>query len=734
MKHFARLLIILALLATVSAGARSAANLDQLALQQTAGANAYIEPPTGQIIIKYYDTANLAGLNAADQPARMNALRAAAGIDLTYFRAMSGDAHVLRLPEALPVAEVQQIAQRLSALPDVEYAEPDRILQLALTPNDPSYSNQWHYTTPYGVNAPAAWDITTGSVNVVVAVIDTGYTDHTDLSGRFVGGYDFISSGQAPIDPNDGNGRDSDAHDPGDWITANQCYAGSPARNSSWHGTHVAGTIGANSNNGVGVAGINWASRILPVRVLGRCGGSTSDIADAIRWAAGLSEAGVPNNAYPAQVINMSLGGSGPCGATTQTAINDAVAAGTTVVVAAGNSNADADGFTPANCNNVVTVAATNRTGNRAYYSNYDADSTPVVELSGPGGETFVATDGVLSTLNTGATVPAGDTYQYYQGTSMATPHVAGVASLVYSLSPSLTPAQVSRILTSTVTAFPGGSTCSTTTCGTGIVNAYNAVNALPRISNLSPGSAVSQTTPISLTVNGANFVNNAKVKWNATNLATVFISSTQIKANVPAGLLSTTGVVSITVNETHATYGSLTTASLPFTVFGGASQFIYLPSVLKNVGEPPPPPPPPGPTPGFWESNTGDEFYVTTDSAYVDNFAIYVSVPGCGNYKITHLTPVAITSDQFSFSGSFYASGTFTSDTVASGTDGLSSFNIPGCGLVTGGPWSWTATWKNSSQPAIVPASIVGPDGIERITTISIQRGIHNTDPAKQP
>ena len=164
---------------------------------------------------------------------------------------------------------------------------------------------------------------------------------------------------------NDGDGRDSNPSDPGDWVAANECFAGSAASNSSWHGTHVAGTIGAASNNGVGVAGINWSSKILPVRVLGKCGGTISDIADGMRWSAGLPVPGVPANANPAKVLNLSLGGSGACDATYQNAINAIVAAGTTVVVSAGNSNANASGFRPANCNGVITVAATNRNGSQ---------------------------------------------------------------------------------------------------------------------------------------------------------------------------------------------------------------------------------------------------------------------------------------------------------------------------------------------------------------------------------
>lgn len=430
--------------------------------------------PTDQIILQYAPGAAHAGPALAGQ---MQVLSAAAGTPLSYFREMSGEAHVLKLPARLPAADVQAIADRLSKLPGVAYAEPDRIMRPALIPNDPQYVNQWHYVAPgagnYGANLPAAWDVVTGTANIRVAVLDTGILfTHPDLIGRTVPGYDFISD--VPT-ANDGGGRDADAADPGDWAEADVCFPGSNPLDSSWHGTHVAGTIGAASNNGQGVTGINWVSPIQPVRVLGSCGGATSDIADAIRWAAGLSVVGVPNNATPARVINLSLGGPGACGATFQNAINAAIGAGAVIVIAAGNSNVDAAFVSPANCSNVVTVAASDRDGQRAFYSNFGS----VVEIAAPGGETNVQdADGVLSTLNLGTTVPLTHTYIAYQGTSMAAPHVAGVASLMLSANPTLSPAQVSSLLQASVTPFPGGSSCTTSTCGAGIVNAAAAVQA----------------------------------------------------------------------------------------------------------------------------------------------------------------------------------------------------------------------------------------------------------------
>ncbi len=439
--------------------------------------------PTRQIILKYRDDAGMIGAQASVET-QMARLSAQAGVALTYFRPMSGDAHVLQLPERLPVREVARIAARLSALPEVEYAEPDYILQPMLVPNDLQYTNQWHYYETYGINLPQAWNITRGVTGTVVAVIDTGHRPHVDLASRIVGGYDFISDAQVA---NDGNGRDADPQDPGDWITAAESasgyFQGCPVSNSSWHGTHVAGTIGAVTNNSQGVAGVNWHARILSVRVLGKCGGTTSDIVDGVRWAAGLAVTGVPANANPAKVLNLSLGGSGSCSAAWQSAINAVNALGRIVVVAAGNSNANASGFTPASCNGVITVGATNRSGVRSSYSNFGS----VVDVSAPGGETFPTTsNGILSTLNSGTTNPGLDNYVYYQGTSMAAPHVAGVASLMVGLNPTLNFTQTETILRNTTKPFGPGHTCiAPTSCGTGIVNAHAALRATPRLAFL---------------------------------------------------------------------------------------------------------------------------------------------------------------------------------------------------------------------------------------------------------
>jgi serine protease len=423
------------------------------------------EDVTDRIIIRYRHTTG--ELFSPAQNEQMRRLSRHAGATLTYLREMSGDAHVIRLPQKLPAAQVERIAKRLADLPEVEYAEPDRIVRHTLTPNDPGYGEQWHYyERTGGINVPAAWDVTTGSDAIVVAILDTGVTDHPDLTRSVPGlGYDFVSEDIS----NDGDGRDSDPRDPGDWCDS---------ENSSWHGTHVAGTIGADSNNGVGVAGVNWTSPLLHVRVLGACGGFTSDIIDGLRWAAGLPVPGVPANAHPARVLNLSLGGRSQCSPAWQSAIDDVTARGAVVVVAAGNENRDAKDYTPAGCDGVITVAATDRNGSRARFSNFGA----AVEISAPGVN-------VLSTWNTGTTTPGAATYAWISGTSMAAPHVSGVVSLMLSRNPSLTPAQVLAILQQTARRFPVGSTCTTSLCGSGIVDAEAAIR--------SAGDAIPTPTPL---------------------------------------------------------------------------------------------------------------------------------------------------------------------------------------------------------------------------------------------
>ena len=437
-------------------------------------------PRLARIIVKFRDP-RLAADAAADRPlsdTRVSQLSARAGRPLAFGRTMSwAGVHLLHLLRKAPQDEVEAIAAAIAQDPDVEWAEPDILMFPHRVPSDPLYAQQWHYMAPGaaagGANLPSAWDRTTGWSGIRIAVLDTGaLLAHPDLAMRFIGGYDFIydwvtgnDNDPPPAAPCFANplaagcdNRDASAADPGDWIspeddagvTFGGWLNGCGIDASSWHGSHVAGTIGAQSDNASGVAGVNWTSRIVPVRVLGKCGGYNSDIADGVVWAAGGTVSGVPDNPLPARVLNLSLGGNGACSATFQNAINAALARDAVVVISAGNENGDAAGASPGNCNGVVTVAAVGRVGQRASYSNYGT----TVEIAAPGGSDG---DRVLSTLNAGMTVPAAMNYVGYNGTSMAAPHVAGVASLLLSLKPSLTPAQVTTILQAQVRPFPSG-------------------------------------------------------------------------------------------------------------------------------------------------------------------------------------------------------------------------------------------------------------------------------------
>ncbi|HWQ95665.1 MAG TPA: S8 family serine peptidase, partial [Gammaproteobacteria bacterium] len=260
---------------------------------------------TEQIIVKLKDPATqwAAVRNEPLNQTIVDQLSRVAGVVLHQVRPMSGGAYVLRLPRKMTVREARAISERLQQDPAVQYAEPVTLMKPQLIPNDPLYPLQWNYYEPAGgINLPAAWDITVGSPGIVVAVTDSGILPHPDLAGRTVPGYDFVSE-DAPgvfLSANDGNGRDSDPTDPGNWVTVSEAaFLGCSPTFSSWHGTHIAGIIGAIGNNGIGVAGVNWNSKILPVRVGGKCGSYTTDTIDGIRWAAGLPVPGAPPNFNP---------------------------------------------------------------------------------------------------------------------------------------------------------------------------------------------------------------------------------------------------------------------------------------------------------------------------------------------------------------------------------------------------------------------------------------------------
>ncbi|MGW7129126.1 S8 family peptidase [Streptomyces bobili] len=487
-----------AALLTAAGTASAAATPDGVSRETAAVPAAQTEAapgtPAERLIVGYKSAAAEASSNQAAE-ADAAAKGKETGEDLDFERRLGTGAALVDLGSGLTGADVADVVAEYRADPQVAYVVPDRLNTAKADPNDTEYAKQWDlYEAAAGMNVPGAWTTATGT-GVTVAVIDTGYVAHTDLAANIVGGYDFIADTAVSVD---GNGRDSNPADPGDYYAANECGSGIPASNSSWHGTHVAGTIAAVTNNSKGIAGIAHGAKISPVRVLGKCGGYDSDIIDAITWASGGTVSGVPANTNVAKVINMSLGGDGACTSATQSAINAAVSRGTTVAVAAGNENDNVANHSPGNCNNVISVAATSRTGAKASYSNYGS----LVDISAPGGQTSTGTaNGILSTLNSGTKTASTESYAYYQGTSMATPHIAGLVALMKSANSSLTPAQVETAIKSNARALPGA--CSGG-CGAGLADAAKTVQAVSGSGGSTGGTTFTSTTAVSIPDNGS--------------------------------------------------------------------------------------------------------------------------------------------------------------------------------------------------------------------------------------
>ncbi len=415
--------------------------------------------PVSDLIVRY---------RSADQRTAARVLEAAGttvGGRLRLGRSVSGGLRVVNLSRPVSGTAAAAIARSLAADASVEFAEPDLRMRaagvsagpVAVRPNDPYLAQQWNLAGPYGIRAPRAWGRATGS-SVVVAVVDTGLTAHPEMQGRTVPGYDMITDSTVA---RDGGGRDANPADPGD-------AAGGAT--SSWHGTHVAGIVAASWNNGRGISGVAPQARIQAVRVLGAGGGMTSDIVDGIAWAAGRPVAGVPANATPARVINLSLAANyASCPESLQSAIDAATDAGATVVVAAGNDGWDARHVAPANCERVITVAASGPTGRPSSYSNFG----PAIDLAAPGGDTTFPSGGILSLVDTGASAPVAPSYARYQGTSMAAPHVAGIAALLTSHRSAITPQQVEQSLKASAWRLPE---CPPNACGAGLLDAARAL------------------------------------------------------------------------------------------------------------------------------------------------------------------------------------------------------------------------------------------------------------------
>ncbi len=367
-------------------------------------------------------------------------------------------------PKTLAKLRTLRAIKKLRQQPDIEYAEPNYRVRSLLTPNDPAYVYQWHYSA---INLPQAWNLTTGDPSVIVAVVDSGvFPGHPDLEGQLTGGYDFVSS---VATANDDDGIDSDPGDPGDSI-----YIGS----SSWHGTHVTGTVAARMNNEEGGVGVAPGVKVMPLRAMGRGGGLAYDILQAVRYAAKLENDSGTVPPQPADIINLSLGGAG-YSQSSQDLYRSVRARGIIVIAAAGNENTDEPMY-PASYDGVVSVAATDFTGARAPYSNTGLN----IDVAAPGGLMSVDrnsdghSDGILSTGVQETETSREKSYVFYQGTSMAAPHVAGVAALMKSVHPNLTPDEFDSLLISGAITDDRGDPGRDNDFGYGAIDAYRAVEA----------------------------------------------------------------------------------------------------------------------------------------------------------------------------------------------------------------------------------------------------------------
>jgi serine protease len=487
------------------------------------------------LIIKLKESPNSEGTRetalavGAAQRSRLHRVMEDAGlpeIGRARMRPFGRSAQHLDFGRVLGHEEAAQLAKKLAQRPDVEWVVPNTRERRLATPNDPFFPTvqaqigQWWLYPVSGSNGnvlvdrrrgvpgvQTAWDTTTGGPGAVVAVLDTGIVDgHPDMSGRVLPGYDFVAdSGYA----NDGNGRDSDASDPGDWVSQED-KNNDPGRfdaceieDSSWHGTDIAGLMVARTNNGSGVAAINWDGRVLPVRVAGKCGADPRDIVDGMRWAAGLQTCKVydasgictelaPLNpvANRARVINISFGGTGGC-EPYQATIDELAAIGVVVVAAAGNERS---GITrPAKCPGAIGVGAVNRDGFKTNYSNFG----PELTVSTVGGDpktdgawgSRLGDDGVLGIDITGDTTPQFAGYAYLFGTSFSAPLVGGTVSLMLTVNPALTAAQIitglrlsarphvtSNVIGTCSAQNAGRCICTTSTCGAGLLDTEQAV------------------------------------------------------------------------------------------------------------------------------------------------------------------------------------------------------------------------------------------------------------------
>lgn len=439
-------------------------------------------------------------------------------------------------PQLADKLDTLRAVKALRARADVASADLNYIRKAFATPNDEFYGYQWHYPL---INAPQAWDVTTGRTDVIVAVIDTGvYMAHPDLADNLTAtGYDFISSSTAA---RDGGGIDNNPDDPGDSSIAGQ---------SSWHGTHVAGTVAGASNNSAGIAGVNWTTKIMPLRVLGTGGGTSFDIMQAVRYAARLSNASGTLPAQRADVMNLSLGGPS-ASQSEQDTYTAARNEGVIIIAAAGNDNSS-QLFYPASYNGVVSVSAVDLRKEKAPYSNFGT----AVDIAAPGGDTSVDrngdgyADGVLSAVANDSSGTRQPAFAFYQGTSMASPHVAGVAALMVAVrkaaSSTLTPAEFDNFISGGTIVNDLGAAGRDDIFGYGLIDAFKAVQAA---SGTAPTSLIATPTSLNFgTLTGAS----SQLTFTLSKLGDGALTVTSVTSNAAWLTVSGSGIGAYTVTAT---------------------------------------------------------------------------------------------------------------------------------------------------------------------------------------
>jgi serine protease len=563
------------------------------------------------------------------------------GLAMAKSRQITPSMHVIFLQRTLFGADVNAVLKKLRADSAVQFADVDQRRYAHSLPNDPLFvpstgaSGQWFMQPPsptilnFGgvptqdlsaTDAVSAWAITTGSTGTVIADVDTGVRfDHPDLlragfdstragfGGRLLPGYDFVDQDYNPttgaalgtfLIANDGDGWDPDPSDPGDWINStdqmNVLFPSStcPTQDSSWHGTRVMGVLGALTNNGIGVAGMTWNPYLLPVRALGKCGGYDSDIVAGMQWAAGMAVTDpsgnpIPDNPFPADIINLSLGGSGACPSIYSNVIATLTTMGVLVVASAGNENGPVDA--PGNCAGVLAVAGLRNVGTKVGYSSFGSE----VGIAAPAGNCVVSSGGcyrsIDTTFNTGLTVPAVNSYTDQinpnLGTSFSAPIVSGIAALMRAVNANLTPPQLISRIKASASPFPpntGGlpvcpnfdattqeCSCVTTQCGAGMVNALGAVTAaLNPIAVIKESSSTVFDASASVAACNVATTPNAPLSiasyaWSATGSVTIQGAANALQVTVmPTGA----GILTLTVTDSA---GHTETGTVSFNAAG---------------------------------------------------------------------------------------------------------------------------------------------------------------------